>query len=183
VSRTLAEPLDPRLQVLLDKEDIREVTYRFARGVDRHDWELIRSCYHDDGVDCHGIFDGPATEYVAWVTENVPKLATSTTHHVSNGLIDVQGDVAFCESYVLAAHRYVRDDGQRADFLCGARYVDRFERRDGRWRIAHRQLLWDWVRDDRLDGEFEAVGIDPSQLRFGEHGPADGVYRIRADAA
>jgi ketosteroid isomerase-like protein len=178
----MAEPLEPRLQVLLDKEEIREITYRFARGVDRHDWDLIRSCYHEDAIDRHGVFDGPVADYLAWVAEHVPLLATATTHHVSNGLVDVQGDVAFCESYVLAAHRYVRDDGERADFLCGARYVDRFERRDGRWAIAERQLLWDWVRDDVLAGDFEGVGIDPSDLRFGEHGPADGVYRLRAEA-
>jgi ketosteroid isomerase-like protein len=179
----MADQLDPRLQVLLDKEQIRDVTYRFARGVDRHDWELIRSCYHDDAVDRHGIFNGPANEYIEWVMENVPKLATATTHHVSNGQIDVQGDVAYCESYVLANHRYERNDGTSADFLCGARYVDRFERRDGEWRIAHRQLLWDWVRDDKLEAEFEAVGIDPGMLAFGAQGPTDGVYTLRANAA
>jgi ketosteroid isomerase-like protein len=178
----MAEQLDPRVQTLLDKEEIRDVTYRFARGVDRHDWELIRSCYHEDAIDNHGVFDGPANEYIAWAAENVPELAEATTHHVSNGLIDVQGDVAVCETYVLAAHRYTRENGERADFLCGARYVDRFERRDGEWRIARRQLLWDWVRDDVLEGEFEAIGIDPSKLRFGEHGPADGVYTVRAAA-
>jgi ketosteroid isomerase-like protein len=176
----MAEELDHRLQALLDKEEIREVTYRFARGVDRHDWELMRSCYHDDALDCHGLFDGLATEYVSWATENVPQLADATTHHVSNVLIELEGDVAFCESYVLAAHRYVRNDGRKADFLCGARYVDRFERRGGKWRIAKRQLVWEWVRDDVLEAEFDAVGIDPTALRFGEQSREDEVYgRIR----
>jgi ketosteroid isomerase-like protein len=174
----MTEQLVARLQALLDKEEIREVTYRFARGVDRHDWELIRSCYHDDAIDHHGVFDGLASEYVAWVTTNVPELADATTHHVSNGLIELHGDVAFCESYVLAAHRYTREDGSKADFLVGARYIDRFERRAGVWRVTKRQLLWDWARDDALAGEFDAVGIDPQALRFGEHGQDDGVYRL-----
>jgi ketosteroid isomerase-like protein len=177
----MADPLDPRLQVLLDKEEIRDVTYRFARGVDRHDWELIRACYHDDAVDRHGVFNGPAPAYIEWATENVPKLAAATTHHVSNGLIEVAADVAYCETYVLANHRYERNDGTVADFLCGARYVDRFERRNGEWRIARRQLLWDWVRDDKVEAEYEAVGIDPDTLAFGTHGLEDGVYALRAE--
>ncbi|MCW2855512.1 MAG: aromatic-ring-hydroxylating dioxygenase beta subunit [Marmoricola sp.] len=179
----MADVLDPRLQRLVDKDEIRDVLYRFARGVDRHDFELIRSCYHDDAVDFHGVFDGSVSEYVDWAAENLPKFATATTHHVSNVLIDVRGDNALCESYVLAAHRYTRENGQRADFLCGARYVDQFQRRSGEWRIAHRQLLWDWVRDDVLQSEFEAVGIDATQLRFGEHAPSDGVYKAAAIVA
>ena len=33
----------------------------------------------------------------------------------------------------------------------GIRYVDRFERRAGEWRIARRELRWEWVRTDRLE--------------------------------
>jgi ketosteroid isomerase-like protein len=180
-TKDMTEELAARLQALLDKEEIREVTYRFARGVDRRDWELIRSCYHEDAVDHHGVFDGPASEYVAWVTTNLPELADATTHHISNGLIELHGDVAFCESYVLAAHRYTREDGAKADFLVGARYIDRFERRRGEWRIAERQLLWDWARDDFLAGEFDAVGIDPDSLRFGAPSREDKVYGLRRE--
>ena len=46
--------LDPRLQSLLDKDEIRDVVMRFARGGDRHDWQLVRSCHHDDALDDHG---------------------------------------------------------------------------------------------------------------------------------
>jgi ketosteroid isomerase-like protein len=180
---TDTQPLDPRLQILLDKEEIRELTYKFARGVDRLDWELVRSCYHDDAVDRHGVFDGPVDAYVAWATENMPKFADHSTHHVSNGLIEIEGDVAFSESYVLAAHRYTREDGTQADCLCGARYVDHLERRDGTWRIVTRQLVWEWVRDDTLaDGAYEALGIDPDRLRWGERGRTDPAYTLGRDA-
>jgi ketosteroid isomerase-like protein len=175
-------PLDPRLQALLDKEEIRELTYRFARGVDRHDWDLVRSCYHDDANDFHGVFDGAVADYVAWMSENLPKIAERTTHHVSNGLIELHGDVAFCESYVFASHRYARD-GAKADCLCGARYVDRLERREGVWRIVTRQLVWEWVRDDAVAVEFEGFGIDPDLCRWGEHGRGDAAYTLGRAAA
>ncbi len=38
-----------------------------------------------------------------------------------------------------------------ADLVMGIRYVDRFERRAGEWRIARRELRWEWVRTDRLE--------------------------------
>ncbi len=38
----------------------------------------------------------------------------------------------------------------------GIRYLDRFERRAGQWRIARRQLRWEWLRIDPL------APLDPS---------------------
>src|SRR3546814_19209297 len=37
------------------------------------------------------------------------------------------------------------------DILIGGRYIDRFERRDGVWRIAHRTGLLDWRQDTKAD--------------------------------
>ena len=31
---------------LVARERIRDVIHRYARGVDRRDYELVRSCYH-----------------------------------------------------------------------------------------------------------------------------------------
>jgi hypothetical protein len=36
--------------------------------------------------------------------------------------------------------------GER-DTCIGGRYLDRFERRDGEWRIAERVMLYDWFQD------------------------------------
>ena len=33
-----------RLAELLAKQDIRDVLYRYCRGVDRRDYDMIRSC-------------------------------------------------------------------------------------------------------------------------------------------
>jgi ketosteroid isomerase-like protein len=169
--------LDPRVQALLDKEEIRECVYRFARGVDRHDWDLVRSCYHDDGIDNHGPFNGPADEYVPWVREALPKLADVTMHTVMNSLIELDGDVAHSESYTVGYHRYTRADGTRWDWVSGARYVDRFERRDGVWKIANRVLTWEWVRDDKVVQEWEGFGLDDlSGFTWGTHDRSDPAY-------
>lgn len=168
--------LDPRVQVLIDKDDIRDVIYRFARAMDRNDWELAKTCYHDGAIDDHGVFAGDAAKYVAWVSENLPKLAEVTMHFVGNSLIEVQGETASAESYTVGYHRYTRPDGTRADFLGGARYVDHLAKRAGLWKIVHRLLVWDWVRDDAVTTEWEGFGIDPTAFAFGKRDRSDPVY-------
>jgi 3-phenylpropionate/cinnamic acid dioxygenase small subunit len=143
--------LDPALQSLVDKQEITEVIMRFARGLDRGDWELVRSCYHDDATDDHGAFKGSADDYVAWLREFLPRFAEATMHAISNVLIELDGDVAHAEAYVIGYHRHAREDGSRADFVGAGRYIDRFERRNGVWKIAARLLVWDWVRDDAVE--------------------------------
>lgn len=59
--------LDPRLQRLLDEAEIREVMCRGARAIDRLDMELLRSCYHPDAVDDHGVYVGDVEGFIAFV--------------------------------------------------------------------------------------------------------------------
>ena len=58
----MASDLDPRLAGLLDKQEIEEVVLRYCRGIDRRDFDLVRSCYHPDARDRHGSFDGTVDE-------------------------------------------------------------------------------------------------------------------------
>ena len=62
-------------------------------------------------------------------------------------------EVAHAESYTTAYLRR-RDEGgvEWLDLFAG-RYVDRFERRAGTWRIARRVVVHDWSVSTRLDAE------------------------------
>jgi ketosteroid isomerase-like protein len=154
------EELERQLDVLLAKEEIRSVIARFARGVDRFDWELQRSCYHDDALDHHGLYDGPVDGFIEFGREWLPQWTERTTHAVMNCLIDVAGDVAQAETYVIGYHRGTPPEiGVRSDVIVAGRYVDRFERRDGGpWLIAERTFVFDWGRADPIVQEFDAVG-------------------------
>jgi ketosteroid isomerase-like protein len=135
---------DPAIQELLDKQAIREVIMRYCRGVDRSDAPLINSAYHPDAVGDYGTrqFAGEtAGEAIsAWV-----RSATHLMHHVTNQVIHVEGDRAGCESYYAVWRIEQLDDGERVLQALG-RYVDRFERRDGEWRISHRVVINEVVR-------------------------------------
>ena len=134
---------DQILMELKDKSDIIECTYRYSRGIDRHDEELARSAYHADAVDCHGShFIGPAHDFVPWVNQLHSDAYSGHLHFVGNHTIKVDGDSAHCESYVIYGLR--RREGGGVN-IGGGRYLDRLERRDGVWRILVRHLVIEWL--------------------------------------
>jgi ketosteroid isomerase-like protein len=134
------------LRELLDKQQIREVLLRYCRAVDRRDEQLLRSVYHPDAIHEYGHHALRGPEFAGLVVQAIGRFE-ATSHLLHNELVEIRGDVAFAESYVLACHRGQRD-GAPCDLTLALRYVDRLERREGRWRIAHRRTLHDWSRED-----------------------------------
>jgi hypothetical protein len=128
-----------------DKLAIAEVVLRYCRGVDRLDYPLIRSCYHDGAVDHHTGFDGDADEYVTWLEKVLPRFV-GTMHLVGNQLIEVDGDLARAETYGTAHHWSDPPTNPSLNFVSGFRYVDDMERRNGEWRIAERWAVREWTR-------------------------------------
>jgi SnoaL-like domain len=130
---------------LLAKDAITQVIHRVARGTDRLDHDLIVSGYWPDGFDDHNSFRGGPVEFADWVLTVLPHF--SITHHfLGQCRIEIDGDVAHTETYCNAHHvAHPDDNGQVTDMAMGLRYVDRFERRDGEWRIAKRICAFDWA--------------------------------------
>ncbi|ORM08186.1 nuclear transport factor 2 family protein [Prescottella equi] len=146
---------------LIDKQEITEVLYRYARAVDRKDFDRVADCYFPDAIDNHGGYIGT----VAGLIEDMKsRHATidSSLHYVTNVLIDLDGDTADVESYCLC---YLRQapavaGGPQSRATVKCRYVDRFERRDGPWRIADRIVVFDEsVTDEIVDA------LSPSWVR------------------
>ena len=50
---------------LVARQQIADVIYRYARGIDRLDLELVRACYHPDAYDDHGSMGGTVDEFIA----------------------------------------------------------------------------------------------------------------------
>lgn len=135
------------LETLLAKQEIADVIYRYARGIDRLDLALVRSCYHADAYDDHGMLKGNVDEFIAGVEAFLPQFAV-TQHFMGNMLIEVDGQAARAETYAVAYHRKELEDGSGKDDVFGIRYVDRFEKRGGEWKIAHRVVATEWRRVD-----------------------------------
>jgi len=146
------------IRELLDKQAIHETLMRYCRGIDRCDEELIRSAYHPGARDDHGEFRGTVEEFVPWVLDALQRDCGMTTmHSICNEYVEVRGDVAFGEAYFIAYHRSGAP-GQMVDLTLGGRYVDRYERRNGQWKIARRTVLHDWHRVDPVQGLDDRFG-------------------------
>ena len=124
---------DPEVRDLLDRQAILDCVYRYCRGLDRHDQDLLRSCFHPDAIDNHGEFVGYASEFVEWADSSVAERNLSHTHNITSHNVEIDGDEAHADSYVIYVARRREDDGKTV-VVGGGRYLDRFERRDGDWR-------------------------------------------------
>lgn len=139
------------IATLLARQEIADVIYRYARGIDRMDFDLVRSCYHADAYDDHGSMKGTVEEFIAAAASFLTRW-TVTQHFMGNMLIEVDGERARAETYAVAYHRREDAEGNGKDDVMGIRYVDRFERRDGAWKIAHRVVATEWRRVDAVKG-------------------------------
>ncbi|MBD9663226.1 MULTISPECIES: nuclear transport factor 2 family protein [unclassified Variovorax] len=140
---------------------IEQALFRYARGVDRRDWALVRSAYHPDAVDNHGSYSGPIDGFVASLVARHAHIAQSL-HVISNVLVEFNApDSALVESYFTAYQRLspsagasrqmylvdeVASDTDSVDNEAIGRYVDHFTRREGQWRIQRRDVLFDLYR-------------------------------------
>jgi hypothetical protein len=130
------------LQRLLDECDIRDCIHRYCRGVDRLDDELVRPAYHPDAIDDHGVFRGTVEEFIGWAFPLHRARHHGHQHYVTNHTAEIVGDVARTETYFTIV---ARNRTGTPVTLHGGRYIDRFERRGGVWRIAHRVSMIEWI--------------------------------------
>lgn len=135
------QTLPPALQKLVDRQEIHDCIMRYCSGVDLFDRAMLLSAYHPDATDDHGAFVGNPTEFADWAFAYHRKLQHGHKHYVLNHRCDLDGDMAHTETYWLFAS--LGTAGPPIS-LHGGRYLDRFEKRDGRWAIAARKCIIEW---------------------------------------
>ncbi|QNK79500.1 nuclear transport factor 2 family protein [Nakamurella sp. PAMC28650] len=165
------------LQMLVDKSRITELLTRYLRAIDRADVATLRACYLPGATEEHGgMYRGPAQGYIDLIQEALCHPRSVGTHALSNVVIDLAGDRAVSEHYVLALTR-VKVDGVVTDHLVSTRIVDDLQRRDGRWLIGRRRLRFDWSRELGPRPTLWLGGrLDPSKLLHSGKFPDDPIY-------
>ena len=146
------------LERLLAKDAIRDLSTAYARGLDRWDAALMRSAFHADATVDYGFYQGSALAFVDWA-QDLLKTHRANQHMMGQVAIDFDGeDRAFGEVYMFAYHRVI-EGGAETDMIIAGRYADRYDRRDGVWRIAHRAEIVDWGSTaPASDGFLAALG-------------------------
>lgn len=138
---------------LEDKDAIRDIVAAYAHAVDRRDWGMMAALFHADATFAFGSIEGSWRDFVVQARAIIdPCLATQ--HQLGQTLIGSdRPEVAIGETYMTAMHivpagyplaDVFADRGETYAAIIAGRYVDRFEKRGGEWRIARRQGLYDW---------------------------------------
>jgi len=164
------------------RTEIADTLLRFIRGIDRQDWALARSTYHDDAIDEHGFFTGAPDDFLALV-KRMHEHQLHSMHVMSNMLIEFEAsDRALVETYCLVFQRFgpgapgVAAGAAGVRKMATARYLDRFEKRGGEWRVAHRKLIVGDTQEFPLDAP---VKFPPGFIEQ-RHGMDDVLYAARA---
>ena len=160
---------DPRLERLLAESEIRQVLARYGRAIDSLDFDLLRSCYHPDAIDEHGMWDGGIDGFIEILAEKLPH-EVSTNHLMGASMIEVEGDTAWVETHGIGHHRSpANGDEPLRDRFFFIRYADRFERREGEWKIAHRVAIYEQGRMDPVTSSWTQPAPS-ARVGIREHG-------------
>ena len=165
---------ETKIDELLDKQGIMECLTRFSRGMDRFDRECFLSAFHADAVIAAGPYVGDVPGCWDWSVPMHEAGQILTHHSLLNNTTDIDGDTAHSETYYI----FVARNRDESVWMAGGRYIDRFERRDGEWKIALRTNIIEWgclpppmpvpfgdVPDIGLNGVSARDKSDPSYQR------------------
>lgn len=165
---------DASIEELAARDSLRRLVTAYSRAVDRRDFVLLRSLYHDDAVEAHGeMFSGGPDAYVDFMRKALSAYEASA-HYVVNMAFEIDGDEAEGEIHKINYHRTHGPDAH--EIVTGSRSLDRYARRGGEWRFASRSITLDWAGrqavDPRAYTDF-AAGSPP-----GRSGPDDLSYQM-----
>lgn len=157
---------------------IHELLGRYCHAVDRQDFDLARSCYHEDAYDDHGRYKGDLDGLIAFFNKLGGTLA-STYHMMGLPYVVLRDDKAWVVSYAF----YRRQSAGASEAVVqGLRYLDYLERRDGDWGIVRRTVVLDW---EHAMTEAPGTPSSPEWARgaYGEEDPATQFLREASAAA
>jgi hypothetical protein len=160
-------PATTSLDVLVAKDEIRDVLIRYCRAIDRMDHDLALSVWHPEGTcDYLGMYKGTGADFVDWV-EALHRTMIRHTHRITNTLIEVDGDEARSETYVHVVLWRSPVEAPHETATIG-RYLDRWSKRAGRWALDHRIYLRDLVTTRLVSHEEARIPLDSSRRDAGD---------------
>jgi hypothetical protein len=138
-----------------DEAAILENELRYTRGLDRHDASLARAAFWDDAVINYGNVV-PVDTIGTWANSVHMKRAAHQ-HHVTGLNLDIAGETAHEEGYILFTSDIERDThfdtsgtpspgrvkkDSKATLGTG-RYINRYAYRDGQWKMVVHEYVHD----------------------------------------
>lgn len=122
---------------LVDALAVRDLLYRYARGVDRRDLALVRACFAPGARYEGALAHGTVEDMLAALPAAMQRYA-STLHVMGEPFVEWAADTARSTTPALAYH--VLPDPPGGLCTVAVRYDDVLERTPAGWRIVARRV-------------------------------------------
>jgi hypothetical protein len=159
----------------VSKQALHELNAAYCRAADRADDALMHSLWHPDAKVSYGEYSGGFEgfcDYWAGVRDHFQRL----THLIGTDYYQITGDRAVGETQVARIEVLERKSGL-TDRMIGGRFLDRFERRDGVWKLTGRAFVLDWNVNRPTTAQWDK-GVFASLTLRGARAPDDPVYGL-----
>jgi SnoaL-like domain len=124
-----------------DDRQIRELLQNWVVWRDAGLWERFKTVWHPDAIMMATWYQGPALEFIQNSIAGWNK-GVSILHFLGGISIDLAGNRAISQTKMTISQRGLVE-GELADIVCTGRFYDFLEKRDGVWRIALRQPIYE----------------------------------------
>lgn len=129
------------LETLQAKEQIREVTARYAEACDHRQWDLFDQVFDPELKGSYGgIFQIKSREKLVKLIKSMLGGCGPSQHLLGNYKIIVSGNTATCVCAVRAAHMG-KGEKKGQFYEVWGEYRDKLECKHGEWRIVHREMV------------------------------------------
>ncbi len=139
-----------KIQLLLDREQIREAVYVYPVSIDMRDWKRFRSIFTDEIEILLKMADAQrepqrvnADEFTGLVSEVIESFAV-TQHFLNDYKIEVNGDEAKCLLYMYARHMPPKNKPSQAIWDIGGYYEFHLKRTADGWKVPKYTLIGTW---------------------------------------
>jgi hypothetical protein len=128
-------------QALLERLEIAELVQSWALFRDTGDWDKLRETVHADGTMTATWFHGTFEAFISAIQDAWRK-GSSSQHFQGGTVVEVLGTKAIAQTRMAILVRGKLEDVP-VDVNCLGLFYDRVEKRNGQWRIAKRNVIYD----------------------------------------
>ena len=154
-------------EVLAAKQAITELHYQYAQGIDKKDWKIFQSIFHDKVFADYSKWGMGAPsemsneEYTQLVQFLFAKEGLVTQHYMTNSIIDVDGETAQGDTYVFARHKLGKEImSLNAFYTCTYLYTD------NGWKISSIEMTPRWDEGADVVKFFNIPDSNPSEKTY-----------------
>jgi hypothetical protein len=135
------------MSLLEDRLELIALSQAWGIARDQGLWDELADTFHPEGTISVTWFSGPFKQFIEASKAIYQPRGPRTKHLISLPHLKINGRRALSEMSIQIIGRFMVN-GVAADNICYARFFDKVEKRDGRWRVLERVAIYE---KDRID--------------------------------